>query len=372
MVNLSLKDSSSVMAKVSSISLPLVLLGSVLIGMPTASAQENPYAPEVDFLCEDNIALIVDPSFDISYYYYGYYNVVQCSIINNNVHDVTVKISEDWAHTVKGPMVWDSYGYCEDSTMSEEQTIGGNSGIDFCYILTADPYTKEGGITFTTTSEVIRYSVAIPCGNCEPVDEPVAVSVLPWITVDVQSRATPESAYDYDTTREDCQKAESSELTLEITPDGNFVSPPTTEVRFEYRMEIRDLASGERVDYRESTFGSIDMDYDSDLFLVAGETVERTFSASWDIAEDTDAYDIMLSTSVEIDVYLEYGWGYGWYDYYVDECPAWEGVLPILENQSEEKASGITINLSSPFSGSLSLVSILAASIAISVRKPLL
>ena len=369
MVDLSQKDSSLVKARVSSISVPLILLGSLLIGMPTASAQENPYAPEVDFLCDDNIALVVDPSFDDSYYYYGWYNVVQCSIINNNVHDVTVKISEDWAHSVEGPMVWDSYGYCEDSTMSEEQTIGANSGIDFCYILTADPYTKEGEITFTTTSEVIRYSVAIPCDNCEPVDEQVAVSVLPWITVDVQSRATPESAYDYDITREDCQKEGSSELTLEITPDGNFVSSPRTEVRFEYRMEIRDLASDERVDYRESTFGSIDMDYDSDLVLVAGETVERTFSASWDIAEDTDAYDIWLRTDVWISTYLEYGWGYDWFDYYVDECPAWEGILPIPESPSEEKASGITVNLSSPFSGSLSLVSILAASIVISMRR---
>ena len=49
------------------------------------------------------------------------------------------------------------------------------------------------------------------------------------------------------------------------------MSSPETEVRFEYRMEILDLASDERVDYRESTFGSIDMDYDSDLVLVAGE-----------------------------------------------------------------------------------------------------
>jgi len=336
--------------------------------MPTASAQENPYAPEVDYLCDDNIDLVVDPSYDDSYYYYAWYNVVQCSIINNNVHDVTVKISEDWAHSVEGPMVWDSYGYCEDSTMSDEQTIGANSGIDFCYILTADPYTKEGEFTFTTTSEVIRYSVAIPCDNCEPVDESVAVSVLPWITVDVQSRATPESAYDYNTTREDCEKAGSSELTLEITPDGNFVSSPRTEVRFEYRMEILDLASDERVDYRESTFGSIDMDYDSDLVLVAGETVESTFSASWDIAEDTDAYDIWLRTDVGISTYLDYGWGYNWNDYYIDECPVWEGILPILESPSE-KASGITVNLSSPFSGSLSLVSILAASIVISMRR---
>ena len=369
MVDLSQKDNSSVKARVSRISVPLIILGFLHIGMFTASAQENPYAPEVDFLCDDNIDLVVDPRYDDSYYYYGWSNVVQCSIINNNVHDVTVKISEDWAHSVEGPMVRDSYGYCEDSTMSEEQTIGANSGIDFCYILTADPYTKEGEITFTATSEVIRYSVVIPCENCEPVDESVAVSVLPWITVDVQSRTTPESAYDNDTTREDCEKAGSSELTLEITPDGNFVNSPRTEVRFEYRMEILELASDEKVDYRESTFGSIDMDYDSDLVLVAGETVESTFSASWDIVEDTDAYDIWLSTNVGIFTSLEYSWGYDWFDYYVDECPVWQGILPILENPSEEKTSGITVNLSSPFSSSLSLVAILAASIVISMRK---
>lgn len=368
MVDLSQKESSLVRARVSSISIPLILLGSLLVGMPTASAQENPYAPEVDYLCDDNIVLVVDPSYD-DYYYYGYYNVVTCSIINNNVHDVTVKLSEGWAHSVEGPMEISPYGYCEDSTLGDEITVGANSGIDFCYILSADPYTKEGEITFKTTSEVIRYSTVIPCDNCEPVDESVAVSVLPWITVDVQSRATPESAYDYDTTREDCEKTGSSELTLEITPDGNFVSSPETEVRFEYRMEILDLASDERVDYRESTFGSIDMDYDSDLVLVAGETVESTFSASWEITEDTGAYDIWLRTDVGIFTYLDYSWGYDWYDYYIDECPVWEGTLPILESPSEEKASGITVNLSSSFSGSLSLVSILAASIVISMRR---
>jgi len=364
-VDLSQKESSLVRARVSSISILLILLGSLFVGMPAASAQENPYAPEVDYLCDDNHYLLVDPNYDPVYNY----NWVRCSIYNNNVHDVTVAISEDWAHSVEGPMSVSDWGYCEDSTLSEEQTIGANSGLDFCYILSADPYTKEGEITFTTTTEVIRYSLVIPCDNCEPVDESVAVSVLPWISVDVQIRATPESAYDYDSTREDCEKRGSSELTLEITPDGNFVSTPETEVRFEYRMEIRDLASDERVDYRESTFGSIDMDYGSDLVFVAGETVESTFSASWDIAEDTDAYDIWLRTDVMIYASLYNNGGADWFDYYVDECPAWEGILPSPETPSEEKASGITVNLSSPFSGSLSLVSILAASIVISMRR---
>lgn len=361
MVDLSQKEISLVKA----ISVLLILLVSLFFGMPTASAQENPYAPEVDYLCDDNHYLLVDPNYDPAYNY----NWVRCSIYNNNVHDVTVAISEDWAHSVEGPMEVSDWGYCEDSTLGNEITVAGSSGIELCYILSADPYTNEGEITFTTTSEVIRYSTVIPCDNCEPVDEPISVSVLPWINIDVQSRATPESAYDYDSTREDCEKKGSSELTLEITPDGNFVSAPETEIRFEYRMEIRDLASDERVDYRESTFGSIDMDYDSDLVLVAGETVESTFSASWDIAEDTDAYDIWLRTDVMIYAYLySYDWGADWFDYYIDECPAWEGILPSPETPSEE-SSGITVNLSSPFSGSLSLVSILAASIVISMRR---
>ena len=364
---MSINTTPAVSAGVSSTCVLLILLGSLLAWMPVASGQENPYAPEVDFLCDDNTDLIVDPRYDYNYNYYGYYNVVQCSIYNNNVHDVTVTISEEWAHSVEGPLEVDSYyGSCEDSTMSEEQTITGGSEIYFCYILSADPYTKEGEITFTTTTEVIRYSLVIPCDNCEPVDESVAVSVLPWISVDLQSRATPDSAYDNESTREHCEKRGSSELTLEITPDGNFAeTTPETEVRFEYRIEIRDLASGERVDYRESTFGSIDMDYDSDLVFVAGETVESTFSASWDIAEDTDAYDIWLRTDVLI--YANLYWDY-WSDYYEDECPAWEGILPSPETPSEE-SSGITVNLSSSFSGSLSLLSILASSIVVSMRR---
>ena len=71
MVDLSQKESSLVKA----ISVLLILLVSLFFGMPTASAQENPYAPEVDYLCDDNIVLVVDPSYD-DYYYYGYYNVV--------------------------------------------------------------------------------------------------------------------------------------------------------------------------------------------------------------------------------------------------------------------------------------------------------
>ena len=368
MVALSRKSSPGAPVRVSSVCVPLILLGSLFIGMPVVSAQENPYAPEVDYLCDDNAYLHVDPNIDYDNYYY-YYNSFQCSINNNNVHDVTVAISEDWAHSVEGPMEVNDWGECEDSTLGDEITVAGSSSRAFCYVLSADPYTNEGGITFTTTAEVIRYSTVITCDNCEPVDERVSVSVMPWISIEVESRASPETAYDYDSTREDCEKVGSSELTLEITPDGNFVGAPETEVMFDYGIAIQDLLVGEWVDYRESTFGSIEVEYNSDLVLVAGETIEETFSASWEIAEDTDAYDIRLSTYVLIYASVSGDWWSDWDIHYFDQCPTWEGVIPILESPSEEDSPGITVNLSSSFSGSLSLLSILVASIVISKRN---
>ena len=80
--------------------LPVLLF--LLSGIPSVSSQQNPYAPEIDYSCVyigDNSAgghkgLEVEYEDD-----YGY---VKCTISNNNPHDVTVKISEEWEHNVDG------------------------------------------------------------------------------------------------------------------------------------------------------------------------------------------------------------------------------------------------------------------------------
>ena len=50
-----------------------------------------------------------------------------------------------------------------------------------------------------------------------------------------------------------------------------------------------------------------------------------------------------------------------------DNCPKWEGVLPTQEIRLNNDSSGVTVNLTSPFSISLSIISIVMA--AAIIRK---
>ena len=99
--------------------------------------------------------------------------------------------------------------------------------------------------------------------------------------------------------------------------------------------------------------------------MEAGETVQRTFEASWDVKEDTDNYDITLGTYVSIQS-NSINFYYNQIGMY-DNCPEWEGVLPTQEIKFNNDSSGFTVNLNSPFSISLSVISIVMA--AVIIRK---
>ena len=98
----------------------------LLSGIPNVSSQQNPYAPEVDYFCDDNVFISVE---------YQYYNWdVTCSISNNNPHDVTVKISEEWEHNVDGLYEerTDSSYYCGGDSKEigrEINTIGSKANF---------------------------------------------------------------------------------------------------------------------------------------------------------------------------------------------------------------------------------------------------
>ena len=143
----------------------------LLSGVPNVSSQQNPYAPEVDYFCDDNVFISVE------YQYYKW--DVTCSISNNNPHDVTVKISEEWENNVDGPYEISEYGYCIENEIGREIYVQGSSTVSFCYKISADKYTTEGLSILTSTAEVVRYSTFIPCNACEPVDEEVQVEVYP-------------------------------------------------------------------------------------------------------------------------------------------------------------------------------------------------
>ena len=157
-----------------------------------------------------------------------------------------------------------------------------------------------------------------------------------------------------------CDKSDFSELLLELTVDGNFLGTKDFSVDFSFQTTIQDLSRDDYVEYSESTFGEVNLEYDSEpLTFEAGETVQRIFKASWDIKEDTDNYDIQLFTLVE--VYGKNGMKRG---SVIDSCPPWEGVQEIKLNND---SSGMTVNLNSPFSISLSIISIVMA--AAIIRK---
>ena len=338
----------------------------LLSGIPNVSSQQNPYAPEIDYSCiyiGDNSGVASQKGLEVEYEDdYGY---VKCTISNNNPHDVTVKISEEWGHNVDGLYEerTDSSYYCggDSNEIGREINVQASSEVIFCYKISADKYAVEGISIFTSTAEVVRYSAIIPCDVCEPVDEEVQVEILPWHTIIPDYSATPESAYSYnhdESERIICDKSDFSELLLELTVDGNFLGTMNFSVDFSFETIIRDLSLDDYVEYRESTFGEVNLEYDPEpLTFEAGETIRRSFKASWDIKEDTDNYDIQLFTLVE--VYGKNGMKRG---SVIDSCPPWEGVQEIKLNND---SSGIKVNLNSPFSISLSVISILMASVII-------
>ena len=331
----------------------------LLPGIPNVSSQQNPYAPEVDYFCDDFAYL------DVEYEYYQF-NYIKCTISNSNPHDVYVEISEEWENDVDGLYQADEYYgsyYCgSQNEIGREIYVQGSTTVAFCYKISADKYAAEGISILTSTAEVVRYSTVIPCDLCEPVDDEVQIEILPWMRVSYDYVSIPESAYRYDSDRVICDKSDFSELILEISVDGNFLGTENFSVAFSPQWTIRDLIEDGYVEYRESEFGKIKLEYDSELSLEAGETVQRTFKASWDIKEDTENYDITLATYIEISATSSsYYRGLNFYD----ECPTWEGVLPTQEIKLNNDSSGITVNLNSPFSISLSVISILMASVII-------
>ena len=341
----------------------LTVLLFLLSGIPNVSSQQNPYAPEIDYSCVGYWHAQLEVEYEDEY---GY---VQCTISNNNPHDVTVKISEEWEHNVDGLYEstegWGSDRICGPigEEIGREINVQAGSEVVFCHKISADKYATEGISIFTSTAEVVRYSAIIPCDVCEPVDEEAQIEILPWYTVIPDYSATPESAYSYNYDKSErimCDKSDFSELLLELTVDGNFLGTKDFSVDFSFQTTIQDLSRDDYVEYSESTFGEVNLEYDSEpLTFEAGETVQRIFKASWDIKEDTDNYDIQLFTLVEM--YGKNGMRQG---KLIDFCPPWEGVQEIKLNND---SSGITVNLNSPFSISLSIISIVMA--AAIIRK---
>ena len=211
---------------------------------------------------------------------------------------------------------------------------------------------------------MVRYSAIIPCDVCEPVDEEVQIEILPWYAIIPDYSATPESAYsdnDDESERIICDKSDFSELLLEITVDGNFLGTKNYSVDFSFQIIIRVLSLDDYVEYRESTFGGVNLEFDEEpLAFEAGETVRRTFKASWDIKEDTDNYDVQLSTLVEV-----YGKNGNRKGSLVDLCPPWEGVLSTQEISPNNESSGGSLSLSSSFSMPLSVISMVLAAVVI-------
>lgn len=316
--------------------------------VPSAMGQQNPYAPEIDYYCDDEVHL------DVEYEWNSY--SIQCSIINNNPHDVTVQITDDWDHDIAGPYEISEWGYCTDNEMGDEIFVQATSTVTFCYVLSADKYAPAGESSMTSSAEVIRYSYVIPCDACEPSEEISTVHIYPWMTLLMEHEATPETAYAYDTNRVTCQKSDQSELVVTVQSDGNYGDSAEIEVSFIPVIRIRDLIRDEVVEYQESKFGPIDLEFNSELSMEAGETVERTFTASWDFTESPEHYEIRLRTYIE---FRTNDWRA--YQTYYDECPTWEGVVPIPDQVSNDTGSDITVNLTSPFSVTSTVMFVLLA-----------
>ena len=103
----------------------------LLSGVPNVSSQQNPYAPEVDYFCDDFAYL------DVEYEWGSYF--ITCSISNNNPHDVYVEISEEWENNVDGPYQADDYYgsyYCgnENEIGREIYVQGSSTAVSYTHL----------------------------------------------------------------------------------------------------------------------------------------------------------------------------------------------------------------------------------------------
>ena len=203
----------------------LTVLLFLLSGIPNVSSQQNPYAPEIDYSCVGYWHAQLEVEYEDEY---GY---VQCTISNNNPHDVTVKISEEWEHNVDGLYEstegWGSDRICGPigEEIGREINVQASSEVVFCHKISADKYAAEGISIFTSTAEVVRYSAIIPCDVCEPVDEEAQIEILPWYTVIPDYSATPESAYSYNYDKSErimCDKSDFSYCRWEFSWNKGF------------------------------------------------------------------------------------------------------------------------------------------------------
>ena len=336
----------------------VLLMLSILVSVPTASAQV-PYTPEAEYNCDESLSLDVHPD--------RYYNeILFCTISNDNVHEIKVKISTEWDYISEGPYGTSEWGYCEtNSAIGDEVSVTGNTDYTLCFTIDADSYLTEGEHLFSTSMEIVSYSNGIPCDDCEPVEEEVTVKVLPWFNFEYETTSTPEGAYDWYGTRPECQKVDSNTITIMVSVDGNFINTLYPTIEFDYRFSAYDLDNDEEyVEYTKSKFGAIDLVYDPTMEMLVGETYSTTLSASWNIPEDTSNYEMDLRTQIEF--YASYGDGGSYWNNYMswqDHCD-WEGVetveqAPTVDNQTEQ--SRLTLSLGNSYSGLLSISSIVFA-----------
>ena len=149
----------------------------VLLIMPqsvfTASAQDNPYAPEIsvncDYLADGNGDLVVRKdtwSMNDDFY---------CSFYNDNTIDVTVEITWEWAHeAIPDP----------DISNGDSINIAEQSSLDLSFDLSASPYTSPEKIDFIITSRVTHYGQGlIECTGCESQEDIVEINIMPWVSI---------------------------------------------------------------------------------------------------------------------------------------------------------------------------------------------
>ena len=112
----------------------LTVLLFLLSGIPNVSSQQNPYAPEIDYSCVGYWHAQLEVEYEDEY---GY---VQCTISNNNPHDVTVKISEEWEHNVDGLYEerTDSSYYCGGDSKEIGREINVQASSTICLLYTSD------------------------------------------------------------------------------------------------------------------------------------------------------------------------------------------------------------------------------------------
>lgn len=274
----------------------------VLSLLPMASLAQTEPQPEVDVSCVNyyDRALENDPR-----YTYTPSVAVECNIQNDNVYQVEVETSLEWA-------------YEDDYDSSSTLTINANSQETVYLYLTATEDALAGVEIMTMEATVIQYGGIRDCSGCETTSDSLEIELLEWTMVEVDLLSESPTGtfglnelYEFQT----CEGESEFYLRAQVTVDGNHDVDPAIGFDYEFYSYSIPKAS-------EISVGIPEM-VDLDIGVGQQTEIEATYTLDVKRNQSEDVYVIfflVLGERDDVEDYLEDPYYYYDLDFYVGGC----------------------------------------------------